>query len=64
MQEHFSGVWGAMARIPDNPEVRSKQRFSFKEDLDALTFGWQAACAVLRVLRLVANEVQRQPAAV
>lgn len=65
MEEKLPGVWGAMARIPDNPEARSKHDFRFVNGLDALTFGWMAACEVSRVLLLVAATVERtQEAAV
>ena len=63
MEENLPGVWGAMARIPDNPEARSKHQFRFANGLDALTFGWMAACEVSRVLRLVAATVERTQAA-
>lgn len=65
MEEKLPGVWGAMARIPDNPEARSKHDFRFVNGLDALTFGWMAACEVSRVLWSVAATVERtQKAAV
>ena len=63
MEETLPGVWGAMARIPDNPEARSKRQFRFTSGLDALTFGWTAACEASRVLRLVATAVERKQAA-
>ena len=37
------GVWSASARIPDNPEARSKKNFKFQRGRDALTYGWQVA---------------------
>jgi hypothetical protein len=60
MEEHLVGVWGAMARIPDNPEARSKHRFKFIGGLDALTLGWMAASEATCVLRLVAATVEQR----
>jgi hypothetical protein len=60
MQEHLPGVWAAWARVPDNPEARSKSRFRFTKDLDALTLGWNIAAEVSTVLRIVSAAVERQ----
>jgi hypothetical protein len=59
MEELFPGVWSALARIPDNPKARSKSQFTFKKGVDALSFGWRAASEARRVLRIVADAVQR-----
>ena len=37
------GVWTAWARIPDNPEVKSKAKFTYARGHDALTYGWEVA---------------------
>ncbi len=34
--------WYAVAPIPDNPEVKSKSRFTYTAKLDALTYGWES----------------------
>ena len=61
MQEDFAGVWIAWARIPDNPDARSKAGFKFSKGLDALTFGWQIAAEVSRILRVVSAAVEQRP---
>jgi hypothetical protein len=60
MEEPLAGVWGATARIPDNPEARSKHRFQFTGGLDALTVGWTAASEAICILRLVAATVEQR----
>ena len=40
-------VFSVRSRIPDNPEVRSHKKFKFEKGLDALRFGWEAACGVV-----------------
>jgi hypothetical protein len=60
MQETLPGVWAAQAKIPDNPEARSKANFTFRKELDALTFGWTITVELLRVLRIVLTAVEQQ----
>jgi hypothetical protein len=40
-------LWGAWARIPDNPEVRAKGKFTYALELDALTYGWEVSNEVI-----------------
>jgi len=47
MKRLADGVWTAWARIPDNPEVKSKKRFSYACEYDALTYGWEVANEVI-----------------
>lgn len=56
MREVLPGVWSASARIPDNPEARSKTAFRFQCRLDALSFAWQVAVEVHRVIDLILHE--------
>ena len=42
-------VWTAWARIPDNPEVKSKAKFTYALGHDALTYGWEVANEVIRL---------------
>jgi hypothetical protein len=62
MEEQLAGVWAALARIPDDPEVRSKANFTFAKGLDALTVGWLIAAEASRVLRVVSAAVERKQA--
>ena len=34
-------TWSVHLRIPDNPEVKSQQKFEYNYNLDALTYGWE-----------------------
>ena len=52
-----SGIWTARMRIPDNPEARSRDRFKFAKNIDALTFCWVLADEILKVVRAVVAEV-------
>ena len=55
MKEVLPGVWSASARIPDNPEARSKSAFKFQGRLDALSFAWQVSVEVHRVIDLIVH---------
>lgn len=35
-----SGIWTALARIPDNPDAKSKEAFKFEKNIDALSYSW------------------------
>lgn len=41
MKRLAKGLWVAWARIPDNPETKSKKKFKYNADHDALTYGWE-----------------------
>lgn len=43
LRQDDGGTWSVLLRIPDNPEVKSKQHFEYIYDLDALTYGWELA---------------------
>jgi hypothetical protein len=59
VQQKFPGIFTAWARIPDNPGAHSKTKFTFKKRLDALTYGWETANEVLRVLEVVVDAAVR-----
>jgi hypothetical protein len=40
-------LWTTHVPIPDNPRAKSRQKFTFGENLDALTFSWEAATEIL-----------------
>jgi hypothetical protein len=41
MFEQLEGlVWSVIVRVPDNPEMKSRSRFRFENNLDALTVSW------------------------
>lgn len=64
MMKHLGdGVWGAWARIPDNPQVRSKKKFTYTLSLDALTYGWEVANEVVALATKVvtAASASEQP---
>lgn len=47
MKRIEDGVWMTWARIPDNPEVKSKKKFTYAANHDALTYGWEVANEVI-----------------
>lgn len=47
MKRLGDGVWMTWARIPDNPEARSKKRFTYAAGHDALTYGWDVVNEVI-----------------
>ncbi len=47
MQRLPGGVWSASARIPDNPETKSKDKFSYASGYDALTYAWGVTIEVI-----------------
>jgi hypothetical protein len=56
MKRLGDGVWRAWARIPDNPQARSKKKFTYTLGLDALTYGWEVANEVVALATEVVKE--------
>lgn len=54
-------VWKAWARIPDNPEVLSRKKFSYALGLDALTYGWEVANEVMALATEVVAAATPKP---
>ena len=63
MKQVLPGVWSASARIPDNPQARSKSAFRFTRKLDALSFAWEVAVEVHRVIDLVLHQSYKEDSA-
>jgi hypothetical protein len=57
MRPHPLCVWTTTVRIPDNPEVKSKKKFTFSLNRDALTYAWELADEVLSVAIAVVEAV-------
>lgn len=57
MRPHPLCVWTTTVRIPDNPQVKSKKKFTFSLDRDALTYAWELADEVLDVTMVVVEAV-------
>ncbi len=55
MRRHSTGAWTTMIRIPDNPESRSKRRFTFNLNRDALTYAWELANEIFSIAVQVAQ---------
>ena len=55
-------LWGAKVLLPDNPEERSRNKFLYKDGVDALTYGWEIACEVLDVTSAIVGAVEEQRA--
>ncbi len=62
MRRHPSSAWTTMIRIPDNPAARSKARFTFALNLDALTYAWELADEVLRLALTVKQAILQRKA--
>lgn len=58
VEEAADGVWGVTARIPDNPESKSRAAFSFSRDLNALRFCWESTLEARRLLLLVGQVME------
>jgi hypothetical protein len=43
------GIWTCSVLIPDNPEARSAKKFTYKSNIDALTYGWELANEIVDV---------------
>jgi hypothetical protein len=62
MMKRLAGdVWRAWARIPDNPEARSRKKFSYALGLDALTYGWEVANEVIALATEAVTAAARKP---
>lgn len=51
------GAWQAMVRIPDNPGDRSRSKFTYALNLDALAFCHELASEIAGLVTLVAGEI-------
>jgi hypothetical protein len=45
--------WTMLLRIPDNPETKSAQHFTFDRDLDAMTYAWELVTDVFGLAVLI-----------
>jgi hypothetical protein len=57
MQKHSCGAWFATLRIPDNPEKRKRQAFTFNRGLDALQYCLDLVAEVAAVASIVARAI-------
>jgi hypothetical protein len=55
MQRLPSGVWTTRILIPDNPEARSKAKFVFAHEIDALEYSYEVANELLELALEVTN---------
>ena len=55
-----NAVWSALAMLPDNPEVRSYDRFVYDGRLDALSYGWHLADSVAMYLNEIVSALNPQ----
>jgi hypothetical protein len=56
------GVWTVQMRIPDNPRARSRRKFTFTENRDALNYGLDFAQELLDVTKLIADATTHRSA--
>ena len=53
MERLDNSVWTVLVRIPDNPESKSRKKFTFQQERDALTFGWHCVTEVFTICDLL-----------
>ena len=51
------GTWGALARIPDNPEVKSRVKFTFAQRIDALDCALDLTAELTSFARIVIEAI-------
>ncbi len=49
-------VWSLIVRVPDNPESKSASMFTFGQDIDALSLGWQYCTELFALVDQALNE--------
>ena len=62
MEKRDGGFWSARIRIPDNPETRSKEAFTYGRGLDALAYCRSVAEELLTIMSLVIDSAARPSA--
>ncbi len=62
MEKRDGGFWSVRIRIPDNPETRSKEAFTYGRDLDALGYCRSVAEELLTIMSLVIDSAARPSA--
>ena len=63
IQRKEPGFWSMSAWLPDNPEARSSDKFTYKNRLDALTYAWSLTSRVVQVTKTICAASQpTQPA--
>jgi hypothetical protein len=55
-----AGIWGAHLPLPDNPECKSFQLFTFGQHLDALTYCWEATNALVSFVEKLTRLLQQK----
>lgn len=50
-------VWSASIWIPDNPEDKSQVKFIYDSEIDALTYGWELTSEMVKLVKMVVDEV-------
>lgn len=59
MEKVADTFWSVRIRIPDNPEARSKEKFTYAQGRDALSYCRQVAEELLTVMALVIDSAAR-----
>ncbi|HOR18516.1 MAG TPA: hypothetical protein PLE10_01630 [Brevefilum sp.] len=52
-------VWSMSIYIPDNPEVRSLEKFRISKKIDALTYGWELTNEITEIAVEIVNAVEK-----
>lgn len=51
MEKLNGNVWSTRLLVPDNPGVRSVRQFTYKNEIDTLSYGWTMSHEVFAVMR-------------
>jgi hypothetical protein len=57
MRKLDNGAWSTHALIPDNPSAKSRFKFVYARERDALTYGWEAANEVLEIATSIIESI-------
>ncbi len=63
IQRKPPGFWTMSAWLPDNPEVRSSDKFTYNNRLNALTYAWSLTSRVVQITKTICAASQSTQAA-
>lgn len=60
MEKIDNRIWTARVFIPDNPSSKSRSKFLYSKERDALTYGWELANEILEVASALMNVINEK----
>ena len=52
------GLWGLLVRLPDNPETKSYNSFTFNREIDALKYGWDETNNIVNFVATLFQDIK------